>query len=132
MGVSDCYASYGVRLANARWSWSGRSDDGRTVVVTLWQDRFADAGRTYRSWDSDKPGAWRSRPGFVELISNLAYARAHTQGLVRVVLAKARDVEASPRSIERCFAQPNLIMRVVDLDMEAGTYTLSRADVPAL
>lgn len=132
MGVNDCYASYGIKLANPRWSWSGRHADGSAVVVTLWQDRFTDKGRVYRSWDTDRPGEWRSRPGFTELIANLTFARDHTNGVVGVVLAKARDAAVSPRTIERCFAQPGLTMRVTSLDEEAGTYTLERVEtVPA-
>ena len=125
---SEAFASFGTKPGNPRWSWSSRSEDGKHVAVTLWQDRFTDKGRVYRSWDTDMPGEWRSRPGFTELIENLAHARDHTNGLVHVVLARAKDENAVPRTIARCFPQPNLKMRVIALDTEEGTYTLERID----
>ena len=59
---SECFEFFGVVPKNTRWSWSGRSLDGQDVAVTLWQDRFEEKGRIYRSWKTDHPGEWRSRP----------------------------------------------------------------------
>lgn len=125
---SDCFEFFGVVPRNPRWSWSGRSHDGRDVAVTLWQDRFEEKGRIYRSWKTDRPGEWKSRPGFVELIENLALARDNADGAVHVILAQARDRDAVPRSIARCFPQPSLKMRVIELDEEEGTFVLERVD----
>jgi len=96
--------------------------------VTLWQDRFEQQGRIYKSWQDDKPGDWRSRPGFVELIENLAHAEDNCDGLVRVILAQPKEKNASPRSIRRCFPHPDLKMRVAELDREAGTFVLVRVE----
>ncbi len=85
-------------------------------------------GRPAR-WNTARPGAWKSRPGFVELIENLALARDNAGGVVHVILAQARDKDAAPRSIARCFPQPNLKMRVVDLDEDEGTFVLERIDI---
>lgn len=123
---TQAFDFYGVVPRNTRWSWSGRSKDGQHVAVTLWQDRFEDGGQTYRSWQSDRPGEWRSRPGFVELIENLAHARDHLHGRVHVILAVAKDRTATPRTIERSFVQPKLKMRVVHLDEQDGTFVLER------
>lgn len=127
---TDCFDFFGVVPRNPRWSWSGRSENGSRVAVTLWQDRFEDKGRVYRSWHTDRPGEWRSRPGFVELIENLVFARDVADGMVSVILAQARDRNASPRAIARCFPQPALRMRVVELDEGKGTFTLERVDDP--
>lgn len=123
---SDCFAHYSVIPRNPRWSWSGRSQDGRSVAVTLWQDGFEDKGRVYRNSSHDRPGEWKSRPGFVELIENLAHARDHLDGLVHVILAQAKDPKAKPRSIARCFPQEKLKMRVTTLDESAGSFVLER------
>ena len=37
-GLKEAFAQFGVAGRNQRWSWSARSDDGETVVLTLWQD----------------------------------------------------------------------------------------------
>lgn len=96
------------------------------MAVTLWQDKFENQGRTYPSWHTDVPGEWRSRPGFVELIANLATAREHADGIVHVIIAKAKNPDVAPRSIERCFPHPTLKMRVAELDTEEGTFLLER------
>jgi hypothetical protein len=127
---TECFKFYNVRPKNPRWSWSGRSDDGSTVAVTLWQDRFQERGQVYRNFEEDQPGEWRSRPGFVELLENLKHAKDVLGGTVRVILAKAKDPNASPRSIDRCWPQANLLMRVDALDMEDGKFTLQRIDGP--
>jgi hypothetical protein len=125
---TECFAFFGTVPRNTRWSWSGRSEDGRDIAVTLWQDRFEDKGRIYRSWQSDRPGEWKSRPGFTELIDNLAHARDNNDGMVHVIMAQARDKNATPRSIARCFPHPALKMRVIELDEEQGTFVLERPE----
>lgn len=125
---TECFEFYDVRPKNTRWSWSGRRDDGQAVAVTLWQDRFNEQGKYYRNFTTDVPGEWRSRPGFVELIENLQHARDHLHGVVRIILAKAKDANASPRSIQRSWPQPTLLMRVVALDRDEGTFTLERIE----
>jgi hypothetical protein len=127
-GHSRAFEFFGVVPRNIRWSWSGRSPDGAVVAVRLWQDRFEERGRIYRSWHTDEPGAWKSRPGFTELIGNLAYARDHLDGVVHVILLIAKDKDISPRSIARSTPAPNLRMRVIELDEQQGTYALERID----
>lgn len=123
---SKAFEYFGVVPKNIRWSWSGRSPDGSVVAVRLWQDKFEDKGRQYRSWSDDVPGAWKSRPGFTELIENLAHARDHLDGVVSVILLIAKDKDAVPRSIDRSSPAPNLKMRVVELDETEGTFLLER------
>jgi hypothetical protein len=123
---TDCFEYFNTVPRNPRWSWSGRSVDGQDVAVTLWQDRFEEGGRLYRSWATDRPREWRSRPGFVELVENLVHARDHLCGMVHVILALPKDKDAQPRSIARCFPQPKLKMRVVELNEQEGTFLLER------
>ena len=125
---NKAFEFFGVVPKNIRWSWSGRSPDGSTVAVRLWQDRFEPGARTYRSWTTDVSGEWKSRPGFVELIENLAHARDQLDGVVSVILLIAKDKKAIPRSIERSSPAPNLKMRVVELDEDEGTFRLERVD----
>ena len=125
---SQAFEFFGVVPKNIRWSWSGRSVDGSTVAVRLWQDRFENGTRIYRSWSSDEPGEWRSRPGFVEWIENLVHARDNLDGTVSVIILVAKDKKAVPRSIDRSFPHPDLKMRVVDLDENEGKFLLERID----
>src|ERR1019366_2706519 len=41
-GLAEAFAHFGATGRNQRWSWSARSADGKTVVITLWRD-----GRNY-------------------------------------------------------------------------------------
>ncbi len=112
---------FGVKPKNIQWSWSGRSDE--KVAVTLWKDRFLEGGTAYESWQDDVPGAWLSRPGFVELIENLAFAQDNLDGIVHVIAAKAKDEDARPRSIERSYPT-KMRMKVTKLDRNEGTFRL--------
>lgn len=120
---TECFKHFGVQWKNIQWSWSGRSAE--KVAVTLWQDRFLKRGTAYESWPTDVPGEWRSRPGFVELIDNLAFAEDNLDGVVHVIIAVAKDKNATPRSIERSFPSA-MTMRVVRRDRDAGTFRRER------
>jgi hypothetical protein len=109
----------------------GPHPDGLSVAVRLWQDKFEEKGRIYRSWSDDEPGAWKSRPGFTELIENLAHARDNLDGVVSVILLIAKDKSAVTRSIDRSAPAPNLKMRVIELDETEGTFLLQRIEPEA-
>jgi hypothetical protein len=36
--LAEAFAHFGAAGKNQRWSWSARSADGRTVVLTVWKD----------------------------------------------------------------------------------------------
>jgi hypothetical protein len=128
---TQCFEHYGVKPRNVMWSWSGRSEDGGTVAVTLWQDLFEEQGRVYRIRNIDPAYDYQRQPGLAELKDNLAHALAHNDGLVRVIVAIAKDVKASPRSIKECFPADRIVMRVTDFDSEQGTATLVRVEPSA-
>ena len=121
-----CFDHYGVKPGNPRWSWSGKSGDGKTVAVTCWQDRFENGIDLYRSHTHLGEAGWQSRPGHNELIRNLAWARDNCGGEVRIIVAIPEDPKASPRSIRECFPRADIRMRVVDLDEASGDFSLER------
>lgn len=45
-----------------------------------------------------------------------------------MIIARAKDEEAQPRSILHCFPHPKLKMRVVELDEQEGTFLLETVD----
>lgn len=124
--LSQSFERLGTVPKNKRWSWSGISADGKRVSVTLWQDLFDNGTMIYRSIASGSEQGWVGSNGHLELIGNLKWARDHLDGEVSVIIAVARDKTASPRSIAECFPQPNLIMRVIELDENSGDFTLER------
>jgi hypothetical protein len=54
-------------------------------------------------------------------MENLAWARDHCSGRFRVIIAKAKDVNADPRSIAECFPS-KMVMRLLELDADTGAF----------
>jgi hypothetical protein len=117
-----CFQSFGTEPKNVQWSWSARSPDGKTVVVTLWQDLFVrkDGHLTYSRPETDRKDLG-ARPGFGELMENLVWAREKCNGRLHVIIAIARDRNADPRSIAECFPSP-MVMKLTHLDVGTGAY----------
>lgn len=90
-------------------------------MVTFWQDEFSRRDdRLVYARSAPEPDV-RRRPGFGELMENLAWARDHCDGRFRVIIAKAKDVEASPRSIAECFPS-KMLMHLIEFDPETGAF----------
>jgi hypothetical protein len=55
-GLAEAFAHFRVVSRDRRRSWSARSADGGTVVLTLWSDRFRwkDRPLTYDGSEADK------------------------------------------------------------------------------
>jgi hypothetical protein len=116
------FAYFGTKPRNVQWSWSARSDDGKTVVVTLWQDEFKRQGNKMvyaRPGNLEEPD---TRPGHVEMMQNMQWAIDHLDGRVNVITAIAKDKNAKPRSIAEC-APTKMRARVVHLDHASGAFT---------
>jgi hypothetical protein len=123
-GLAAAFAHYGVTAKNPRWSWSARSTDGKTVVITLWKDHFnyKSTPITYADFGDVNLEKWVNRPGNRERIENLKWARDHCDGLFKVVIAVAEDVMADPRRIAESYAQDRLLMRLTDFKEETGEF----------
>jgi hypothetical protein len=122
--LKDAFAYFGA-VKKYRWSWSGRSEDGKTVVVTLWKDQLKhEAGLTVFDCRGDsRLHEWRDRPGNKERLQNLMWARDHCGGLFRVVITIRDDIESSiPRIVDR-YPDETLVMRLVgDPDEDTGEF----------
>ena len=99
---TECFQAFGTEPTNFRWSWSARNAATSTVVVTLWQDAFGrrkDGRFIYARPATDR--AWlQERPGFDEMMENLAWARDNCDGRVRVIIAIAKDRNVEPRETD--------------------------------
>jgi hypothetical protein len=126
---TEAFAHFGTVPRNIQWSWSARSDDGQTVVLTLWQDQFSrqDGHLVYKHAPFEEHV--RRRPGFGELMENLPWARDHCAGRFKVIIARAKDTRADPRSIEECFPS-KMIMKLVEFDPSTGAYVANVESSP--
>jgi hypothetical protein len=125
---TEAFAHFGATPRNVQWSWSGKSADGKTVVLTLWQDRITRKNGRVLYESGSLPDQVRRRPGFSELMENLAWARDHCGGCFRVIIARAKDRHADPRSIEECFPV-KWAMKLIEFDPIAGTFTAEQENV---
>jgi hypothetical protein len=125
MTHTKAFRTYGVKPRNANWSWSGRSADGKTVVVTLWKDEFKGlAGQMVYS--RPDRGDWSDGPGFRFFMEDLSWARENCDDMVRVIVATPKDEQGQTRRIADCYPQEKLLMRVTHIDPTTGAFTLKQ------
>jgi hypothetical protein len=121
---TSAFAHFGAKATNIRWGWSARSEDGATVVVTIWDDEFdPDSPSTILDRYGHKNLAkWTGAPGNRDRVKNLIWARDRCGGLFRIVVVTARDVDAYPRSAKR-FRPHSRVMRLTALDEQTGEFS---------
>lgn len=124
-GKAEAFSHFGVSAKNERWSWSARSADGKTVVVTFWKDRLDYTSRPigYSTFGLDTLPDWIDSLGNRERIENLKWALANCDGVMRVVITEAVDVTASPRRIARAYPQERLLIKLVELNEITGEFS---------
>jgi hypothetical protein len=52
----------------------------------------------------------------------------NSDGLVRVIITRAKDPQARPSEIEACYPRDDLVMKVTRLDGRGGTFELQLVD----
>lgn len=123
----ECFEHFGASCKNPQWSWSAKSADGRVVVMCMWQDEIKREGdrMVYQSLTPRR--GEQNRPGAKERLENLKWAREHCDGLARVVVMRANDTKADPRSIAECFPHDKLVMRITHIDEATGEFRAESA-----
>src|SRR3954451_13214052 len=96
-GKVAAFAHFGVKLRSDRWSWSGRTADGKTVVLQLWKDHFNYKTHpvSWSDFDDVRVALWTGRPGNFDRIEDIKWAVDRCEGKFRVVIgiAKRTDVD---------------------------------------
>lgn len=118
-----CFEHFGAVCAHRYFSLSAISNDGKTVVVAMWEHKFdlRDTRKVYRS--QYQPLLKGQRKGLsAQWIANLRWALDHCHGLVRVVVLQAEDVQGNPLVIKTCVPDDSLIMRITELDSKSGAF----------
>jgi hypothetical protein len=116
---TEAFAYFGAEPRNTYWSWSGRSSDGQTVVVTLWDHEQG----MIRGRFSFKDRPDMSKLGAQWLVKDLKWALDHCNGRVHVIRAFAKDPKARELKIDYC-EPASYTMKVAYLDLETGEYVL--------
>jgi hypothetical protein len=100
MSITGLFLRLEAPLANSRWSWGSIDDLRKRVFLRAWQDQtvIVDGKRYIRLAHHEAYTNNTSNPGYQERLRHLRAARETHQAFV--VMCKARDVKARPRSIE--------------------------------
>ena len=114
-GLAPAFRTFGAVGKNPRWSWSARTPDGKTVVMTFWKDQlnYSTKPISYSSFGSPSLEQWKDQSGNHERIENLKWARDHCDGLMRVVIITAVDEKADGRRIARSYLQKRMVMKLM-------------------
>ena len=109
---------------NRQWSWSARSPDGRTVVVTWWKDQETrrNGKMVYDTRNMQNLAEWQWRNGNRDRIRNLVHARDHCDGLFRIVWVKTNDPDQRVRKTIERYPDETLEMRLIELDEQTGEF----------
>lgn len=118
----DAFEHLGAQ-AGDRYAWSAQSPDGSVTVVTLWEDEIEDDGIFVRVdfIDDPKLDVWATQ-------RRNATRKRHLQHVwdgdrqFRVVMLRAEDVDASPRSTAMRWPEDHLIMTLLDYDPKTGAF----------
>jgi hypothetical protein len=122
---TEAFRHFGVTLKNTRWSWSGRTPDGKTVVLALWSDRFRPKTLPlqYEDHRATPNQTWIDRPGNRERLDNLIWARDRCNGLFQVVMVRPKDRDSDPREVDESWPRDNVVMRIVNLNEHTGEFS---------
>ena len=126
---TEAFAHYDVEMENTRWSWSGVSADGRSAVLVLWADRIRrdPDGKWIYEDERDLDAAWRKRSGHTARVRHLTHISDELGGKFNAIIARAEDVNASPRKIASCYPHEGVIWTLTRFDPTTGAFAASAA-----
>ena len=94
MRLHEAFAKFGTKSRNRRTAWAARSEDQKTVAVTVWKEDYNyNGGNPQCVYD----GATSDRTGWKERTEYINHAIREGDGLVRVVLREADEVSRPGR-----------------------------------
>ena len=129
--MQEAFARFGAVRRHVRRSWSAVSDDGGTVVLALWSDRFRWKDRPLTYDGSERPGlrdGAAQRVGNQERLEHLIYARDRCGGQFRVVMVKAKNPDAPTRAVYEVFPRDDWLMQITELDESTGEFQAVRVE----
>ena len=125
MNKKDAFAQFGVVQLNERWSWSGVSEDQRTLVLTLWTDQYQfDKETKIHHWstfncDSER---WVNDHGNSHRIRDIQFALEHLEGRFRGIAVTPDSSQLPERVILTGSVKPllHLEWQITDFDPATG------------
>lgn len=120
--VVEAFAHLGA-VTNNRYAWSAQSPDGSITVVTLWTDEVEDDGArvTVDFFNHPKLAVWSTQRGHGGQQRHLQHVW-DTDRVFRVVMVKAKDAAASPRTAIERWPEDSLTMHLTAFDPITGAF----------
>jgi hypothetical protein len=125
--LSTSFEHFGAARSRQHFGGSAISNDGRTVVVAMWEDEIVreDDRVTYQSrFGPTLKG--RSQKVSLQWITHIKWAIKRCDSRVRVVVLTAEDMAASPRVIRSCYPDDTLIMQITSFNAKTGCFEAVR------
>ena len=128
MSLASSFAKFRVNLKNPRQSWSARSEDGTTVVITLWRPGLKGKPFRYVSYSGmDSEITWTDTFGNRERLENLIWAEERCDGCFRAVVIVPKDETATKWEISESWPiEP--MMRITSLNRKNGEFIAELAE----
>ncbi len=124
--LHEAFQFFKAKAANPRWGWAAQSDDGKTVVVTMWRDLIDDDGKvlTYGNRQGAGGDSWMKLPGNRDRIRKLQHVWDNCGRLFRVVIIDAVDTKAGARNTrKKYYAAETLVMKLDSpVDPDTGVF----------
>ncbi len=119
--LTEAFAHFGASSHNIRQAWSAASEDGRTVVLTIWRHKAA-ADRSVDYFDPSGAARWQHLWGNKERKRHIRHALDHCAGQIRVVWVIAQDEKAHPKTIKDRVADLDTVMQITAFDEVTGEF----------
>jgi hypothetical protein len=125
--LSTSFEHFGAMRSRQHFGGSAISNDGRTVVVAMWEDEIAhrDDRVTYQSRFGPALKG-RSQKISLQWVTHIKWAINHCNSHVRVVVLRAEDTEATPRIIRSCYPDDTLVMQITSFNPKTGCFEAVR------
>jgi hypothetical protein len=123
MNKKEAFAKFGVTQKNERWSWSGISRDGGTLVLTLWSDQYIyDKELKVNKWsnfgcDNER---WVADTGNSQRIKDISYCLENLDGKFRAIRVVPDFAKLPDRVIDTVNPILHLEWHLTDFNADTG------------
>jgi len=126
MNKKECFQYFKTQPKNERWGWSGISEKGDTVAVTVWKDQLDGFKEKKPFWNTfslphnQRNELWKDQLGNKARIEHLLFSLKNLNGMVRVIITEAEKEDSFPRKIKRCYPLCNHWYKIKKLNENTG------------
>lgn len=118
----DAFRHLGAETKDS-YAWSAQSADGAVTVLTLWEDEIEDDGATVRAdfFGHPKIAVWSTQRGNATRRRHLQHVWDNDRRF-KVVMLRARDPQAIPRSAVMRWPDEHLTMTLLAFEPATGAF----------